>query len=931
MDKQKPLRNNVRLLGNLLGEVLLEQEGQGVFDTVERIRRASKSLRARNSSAVARSISDTIATMDCGMSHKVLRAFSTYMQLSNTAEQHHRIQRLRAFRREPSKGSPKGSLEQTFLTMKKIGVSSGDLEQLFERLAISPVFTAHPTEATRRTVLEKHSRISGLLDQLSQNGLAPHQSDELRRDIRRHITSLWQTEKTRSFQMTVSDEVYNGLYYFRSILFRTIPQYYRELERAIRNVYPEWDLPIPTFIRFGSWIGGDRDGNPNVTSANTWDTLKRHGRMALELHRSSLEDLFVEHSESANLAGASKELLDSIETEEYDAEQSGDAVRWRDRNEVYRRKLALMHRKLGRRLSFLEGERSGLMYEHADEFLADLRMIDRSFRAHKGASLADGLLKDVIRNVETFGFHLAALDIRQHRTAHATVMNELSRQWGVAYGQWQEPEKVLWLTSEILAEGVRPCKDDALSAASREILGTLRVVERALRELGPSAVKSYIVSMTQSPVDILEVVFLMKTTGLFQSDSQGASSTLDVVPLLETIEDLRRGPELMRQLYTNDAYRLQLKARNRHQEIMLGYSDSAKDGGMMASQWELYKCQLALAAIARTHDVNWLFFHGRGGTVGRGGGPEYEAILAQPPDALNARIKITEQGEVIALKYAHNEIALRSLELTTSAVIATSLPSMTRNASFEKHRESWWSAMEEIAGQSYVSYREQIYEKKGLVQYFSQATPVNEIVQMQIGSRPARRIESERIEDLRAIPWVFAWMQNRHVLPGWLGVGSGLWSFLHQPGSRGRRIMQRNRRLPTLREMYAHWPFFKALIDNVQMTAAKADMETAGRYARLVVPESLGKEIFRELKEKFELTKKLVLEITQQSRILDTNKVLQLSIQLRNPYIDPMSHIQVEMLRRLKTTPVDEKVRREIEEAIFLSINGIAAGLRNTG
>ncbi|MGB2869607.1 MAG: phosphoenolpyruvate carboxylase [Bacteroidota bacterium] len=930
MDKQKPLRNNVRMLGNLLGEVLLEQEGRSVFETVETIRKATKSLRARYSPRVARAIFNAISSMDCGMSYKVLRAFSTYMQLSNTAEQHHRIQRLRAYRRETGGEAPRGSLEQTLLTMKKNGVSSRDVFELFERLEVRPVFTAHPTEATRRTILEKHSRISALLDQLSHSDLAPHKGDELRREIRRYITSLWQTEKTRSFQMTVSDEVYNGLYYFRSILYKTIPAFYRELERAVRNAYPDWNSAVPSFIRFGSWIGGDRDGNPNVTAEATWNALQRQAQMALELHRVSVEELFVEHSESMKLVGATKELIGSVEAGEQGATKLGDAVRWRDRNEIYRRKLSLMHQKLGNKPRS-QSEGAIPAYKNADEFLKDLRMMDESLRSHKGATLADGPLKDVIRNVETFGFHLATLDIRQHREAHAAAVAELCKEWGIPYTQWNEPERLSWLTKEICSVETRNSTEDGISNESREVLATFRVVRGALKEFGPSAMKSYIVSMTRSPEDILEVLFLMKMTGLFSLESNKIMSELDVVPLFETIEDLRRGPELMRRLYTNDAYRLQLKARNRRQEIMLGYSDSAKDGGMMASQWELYKSQIDLAAAAREHRVDWMFFHGRGGTVGRGGGPEYEAILAQPPDALNARIKITEQGEVIALKYAHSEIAQRSLELTASAVMATSLQRMTHNGSLEKHRKSWWNAMEEMSGQSQAAYREQIYGREGLVQYFSQATPVNEIVQMQIGSRPARRIESERIEDLRAIPWVFAWMQSRHVLPGWLGVGSGIWSFLNKSGASRSTLLRRSRQLRALQEMYAHWPFFKALMDNVQMTAAKADMEVARCYAGLVAPAKLGEEIFGEVKEKFDLTKKLLLEVTKQSRILDTNKVLQQSIQLRNPYIDPMSHIQVEMLRRLRSHSVDEKERREIEEAIFLSINGIAAGLRNTG
>jgi phosphoenolpyruvate carboxylase len=719
--------------------------------------------------------------------------------------------------------------------------------------------------------------------------------------------------------------VYNGLYYFRNVLYETIPKFYRELERSARRAYPDWKSPIPSFLRFGSWIGGDRDGNPFVTADATWKTLQRQSKTILDLHLNAVDELFVEYSESAKVVGRSDELLQSIRN---DKTMLGKPAQVRNDDEVYRVKLAYIYRRLQFRIHYAEDDASHaeLMYRSSSELLDDLHILDRSLRSHKGELQADGLLKDLIRNVETFGFHLATLDIRQHRTVHTDTISELISQRGAEYPTRNSEERERWLTEEILKQGVPSFDESKLSPMSAETLAVFRKIKRAQTEIDEHAVRSYVISMTESAADVLEVLYLMKCTGLFSTDSRQTTSSLDIVPLFETTKDLDTAPETTERLYRNDAYRRHLESRGRRQEIMIGYSDSTKEGGIVTSHWALYKAQRHLTKVSQLAGIDWIFFHGRGGTVGRGGGPEYEAILSQPPHSLNAKIKITEQGEVISLKYAHPAIAQRSLELTTSAMLMGNIPNARLDPEFDKNRTRWFGAMDEIAEQSHTAYRCTVYGEKEFVKYFAQATPIEEIMKLQIGSRPAKRIETERIEDLRAIPWTFGWMQSRHVLPGWLGAGEGLKKFLFAESS-----ALNTKRLKLLRQMYRRWQTFRSLIDNMQMILEKGDFIIAREYASLVKPKELGERIYENLKSQFDTTQKMILLITDQKEILENNEMLRRSIQLRNPYVDPLSYIQIELLRRLHGKSLLQTDQNDIEQAIFLSINGIAAGLRNTG
>ncbi len=923
--QNEPLRKNIRLLGNLLGQVIEEQEGRRLFELEEQIRLTSKQLRQRFDPSHQLTLQRLIRAMNPSDMAKIVRAFAAYFQLTNTAEQHYRIQRQRSYLLQHPGGGYPGSPQHTFEKLKKLGIEDKEIAGLFSRLAIIPVFTAHPTEATRRTILEKHSRIWKLLEEFDHNNATATERSALELEIKRHITSLWQTEETRSYNISVLDEVYNGVYYFRNVLYKTIPKFYHDLEHSVTTVYPEWKSPIPSFLRFGSWIGGDRDGNPFVTADATWKTLQRQSKTILDLHLHAVDELFVEYSESAKVVGRSDELLQSIRD---DKTLLGKPAQVRNDDEVYRVKLAYIYRRLQFRIHYAEDDASHaeLMYHSSSELLNDLHILDRSLRSHKGELQANGLLKDLIRNVETFGFHLATLDIRQHRTVHTDTISELSSQRGVEYATLNGEKRERWLSEEILKKGVPSFDESKLSPMSAETLAVFRKIKRAQTEIDEHAVRSYVISMTESAADVLEVLYLMKCTGLFSTGPRQTSSFLDIVPLFETTKDLDAAPETMERLYHNDAYCRHLESRGRRQEIMIGYSDSTKEGGIVSSHWSLYKAQRHLTKVSQLADVDWTFFHGRGGTVGRGGGPEYEAILSQPPHSLNAKIKITEQGEVISLKYAHPAIAQRSLELTTSAMLMGNIPSARLDQEFDKNRTRWFEAMDEIAEHSHTTYRCTVYREKEFVKYFAQATPIEEIMKLQIGSRPAKRIETERIEDLRAIPWTFGWMQSRHVLPGWLGAGEGLKKFLF-----GESSAVDTKRLKLLRQMYRRWQTFRSLIDNMQMILAKGDFTISKEYASLVEPKELGERIYGDLKSQFDKTQEMILLITDQKEILENNEMLQRSIQLRNPYVDPLSYIQVELLRRLQTKNLSESDQNDLEQAIFLSINGIAAGLRNTG
>lgn len=910
---------NIRLLGNILGEVIQEQEGKDFFALEEYIRHSTKAYRKTASKKIASALQKKISTLNVDSLRKLIRAFSIYFQIVNIAEQHHRIQRLRNQKRNTKNNFTHGSLRKTLEIAKKKKVSSAEMKKFISSVFLSPVFTAHPTEALRRTILGKHSRIWKALESLDNANLLQEEKEELQQHLKRSITSLWQTEETRSYDVTPLDEVTNGLFYFRDILFDAMPAFYREFEHALSETYPELATDLPTFIHFGSWIGGDRDGNPFVTAEITWKTLKRQSQTIIDYYLKSLDEMYSEHSESTKIVGANEELLRSIKRD-FEKESEGLPHFIRNSHEVYRIKFALMYRKLQRYKAALEKttHRTENTYSSCSEFLDDLYLIQKSLKENKGFVLAEGLLKNLIRTVETFGFHLATLDIRQHKKVHSTAISEIVSPLGIDYSSFSDEQRVIWLGEFLQHSTVSEKNVSQLSPQTEELLQTFRTIKRALEEIDARAIRSYIISMTESAADIFEVLVLMKYTGLLETSGEQWNSSLNIVPLFETISDLRGAAIIMEQLYTNTIYKKHLAARNNHQEIMLGYSDSSKDGGIITSGWELYKAQRALAHCSAAHNIDWMFFHGRGGTVGRGGGPEFQAIMALNGHSINGKMKITEQGEVISLKYSHKDIALRTLELTTSAMLLKYFDKTNLSKVKVAKHPQWITIMEKISECSYSDFRSVIYENPKLPQYYFQATPLKEIARMKIGSRPARRVNTERIEDLRAIPWVFAWMQSRQNIPGWLGVESGL-------------TCKTDKQQTARKTMYKFWGFFTALLDNIQMIIAKTDFEIAKNYTALVEPKELADELYGLLNSKFEETKKTLLHITGEKSILGNNPLLQRSITLRNPYVDPLSFMQVELLKRFRNKNISPLEAQELEEVIFLCINGIAAGLRNTG
>ncbi len=952
-----PLRADIRRLGDLLGETLKRLGGERLFEIEERVRALCKELRSEHSVATEKRLKKLLHGLSLDETIGVIRAFSVYFQLVNIAEQHHRIRRKQFYELHTPDQPQRGSIAGTLQRLRQGSAGSKErqdqLQRVIDHLEIVPVMTAHPTEAARRTLLEKHRRIADLLSAFDAENLASRQRDELQAQLAAEVESVWQTDEVRHTQPTVLDEVNHGLYYFDATLFDALPELLEELERRLEENFPGAKLRDgATPLRFGSWIGGDRDGNPFVTPEITWETLRLQQRLVLRKYRNAVADLGRRLSESSRFALPTDELRRSLK---YDARQlpntAADVAR-RNAEEPYRQKLSYIYDRIENTLQRNEDLKSALrlaepgalisirpglpiiaalsksgadtanVYRAGAELWEDLRLVRDSLLAAKAAHAARSVDR-LMRQVAAFDLHLATLDLRQHSERHTAALAEITRALGYPhdYARMNEGERLDWLTHEL--ETPRPliATDARYSAETTETLNVFRVARRALDEISQSAIRAYIVSMTRDVSDLLAVLVLAKEAGLFRI-GKNPSFRLAVTPLFETIEDLRRAPDVMRRLFEYQIYREQLAAHGNLQEVMIGYSDSSKDGGILTSSWELYKAQERLWDVGREHGVGLRLFHGRGGTVGRGGGPSHEAILAQPPETVACRIKITEQGEVISSKYSLPEIALRSMELTTSAVIEASLP---HAALKQSQLELWKGVMEEVSADAFAAYRRIVRETTGFYDYFMQATPVEELQHLRIGSRPAKRKKgSQSLDDLRAIPWVFGWTQSRHLLPGWLAVGTALGNFAKQ---RPRENMK------LLRQMYREWPFFHSTISNIEMTLAKADFQIARQYASRSLDGQLGQRIFRLLEDEYERSCRIVLQITGEKRLLDQSPVLQRSIAVRNPYVDPLSYLQVELLarRRGRASRESSSDRDKLLYATLLTINGIAAGMRNTG
>ena len=916
VDKEKPLRSDVRFLGNLLGGVLIEQEGERIFDIVEKIRFLTKEMRRNYVRDHKEELVSTIRSLDHKEIYNITRAFTTYFKLVNIAEQNHRIRRSREYRYiSDITDSEEGSLESLFNQLAKEKIDFDKFIELLQRMSIELVLTAHPTEVNRHIVLEKYRHIANLLKELENPVLSSAERSFIENELTAEITGLWQTEEVPPYQISPLDEARNVHYYFRETIFDAIAEMYEELENRINEHYKVKNVDIPSFIRFGSWVGGDRDGNPFVTHKVTYEVMRMQKTLALEKYLEAIEQIKRQLSSSAKIVPVNPDLIESIRR---DGNLIPEELDIKNPVEFYRIKLEYIRKKLVTTIIANETTEAtnGHCYSTKEELLDDLHLIDKSLRENKGERLADSRLKKLIRQVDIFGFHLAKLDIRQHSSLHTNAISEITERLGlIKYFDMDEDERVSWLSEEL--NNPRPLIPRwlKLSEETSEALETLRCVGRCLEDISPEAIDTYVVSMTHCASNALEVLLLAKESGLYFADGNTIVSMMNVVPLFETIEDFKRSPKIMRNLYSNPVYRKHLAARGNISEVMIGYSDSGKDGGLLSASWESYKAQISLKQAADEFGLRHRLFHGRGGTVSRGGGPTNQAILARPAGTVDGIIKITEQGEVIYNNYALPEIARDNLELVTTAVILTSLKQ-------EAIKPEWKEVMEEIADNARRIWRALVYEDPDFYTYFRQATPISIIAQMGIGSRPAKRKTSDRIEDLRAIPWVFSWTQNRHLITGLYSVGSAFAGFIKKDPDKNLNILQ---------DMYKNWGFFKSHIDNIQMTLAKADMWIALEYSFLVKPREVGRRLFDRIRSEHELTEQIILQITNQQRILDYNPFLQKSIELRNPYIDSLSYIQVGLLRRLGKGDYGPGEESDLIDNLKLSINGIAAGMKNTG
>jgi phosphoenolpyruvate carboxylase len=891
--KEAPLRRDVRSLGRLLGEVLKEQAGDQLFSAVEELRLLlieHRELHAQpehdldNVRLLIERAERIVSRLDVAEAHQMAKAFAIYFELTNLAETNHRKRRRRAAQTSPELLAQPGSFLGTLRRMRDAGITQQQALEWLSKIEVILVFTAHPTEVARRTVLFKRQRIAAELEQLDRLPLTERESEKHEQAIIAEITALWQTDEVRRRQPRVRDEIRMGLDYYPSVLFETLPALYEELADDFREAYGE-ELPaneLPRVLRFGSWIGGDRDGNPLVTPECTRDALQIARETILAYYVERVNDLIWQLSPSTYQVLVSTELQEALNS--YAATVSAPELnpKRHPAQEPYRRFLDYV---LARLVLARDDRGNANAYHSAADFHADLSLARQSLSANGGERIARFMFDPLLRQVDTFGFHLHTLDVREHARVHKQALLEFSGAFAAS-------------------EGSLPA---APSKETVKLFDSLRMVSAVKRDYPPEAIRSYVISGAQSAADVTALVSLAELSGVQVAATNGSDPGVMPVPLFESIEDLRNCPSICRSLWTSPDYARLLDSWNRRQEVMLGYSDSNKDGGMLTSTWEIFKAHRALHEVAAECNVKLTLFHGRGGTVGRGGGPTHHAIIAQPQGAFTGHIKITEQGEVMNWKYSERILAERNLEL----MLAASLEALSRPGDFlDLDRESE-AALEQMSQDAFAFYREKIAENEAVLTYFEEATPVKELEHMRIGSRPTRRSSQRGLSDLRAIPWVFGWMQSRHVVPAWFGVGFALERFSDA----------------MLLEKLMQFPFFIELIANVEMGLAKADLAIARLYAGLVSDATLREQVFSMLFEEFERTRAIVLRLTGQVTLLEKNPVLARSIRLRNPYVDPLSLIQVELLRRKRGGEDNDN----LNYALAATINGIAAGLRNTG
>ncbi|MBK7662034.1 MAG: phosphoenolpyruvate carboxylase [Sterolibacteriaceae bacterium] len=911
-DKDLPLREDIRLLGRLLGDTVRAQEGDLEFELVERIRRSSIAFHRHDNRAAREELEGILDGLTADRTMIVVRAFSYFSHLANIAEDLHHIRRSRAHLIAGS-APREGSLSHALDRAHEAGLAPESVAAFFDGALVGPVLTAHPTEVQRKSILDTEMKITCLLEERDRVQLTPDEREANDEAVRRSVLALWQTRMLRHHKLAVIDEVANGLSFYDYTFLRELPRLYARLEDDLARRYPQ--LPareLPPFLRMGSWIGGDRDGNPFVTAEVLRRTLRMQSSRVFAYYLEQLHKLGADLSQTSIVVEVSDELKQLAHRSPDNSPHRAD--------ETYRQALTGIYARIAataRSLDQMEALRHAIAeappYAAAAEFTADLDVIRRSLEAHNSGLLARGRLRRLRRAVSVFGFHLAAVDLRQNSDVHERVIAELfaAARPEIDYAALDEPARIALLAEELRT--ARPLASPYLdySDETADELTIIRTAAEMHRLYGTTCIPNYIVSKSDGVSDILEAALLAKEAGLLRP--LDGRLDLNIVPLFETIGDLRNAGQIMDSLLGLPAYARLLGSRGDAHEVMLGYSDSNKDGGFLTSGWELYKAEIVLIEVFARRGIRLRLFHGRGGSVGRGGGPSFQAILAQPGGAVQGQIRITEQGEVIGSKYSNPELGRHNLEILAAATFEATLLAKDHAAP----RTEYLHAMDELSELAHRAYRRMVYETPGFERYFWESTVISEIAELNIGSRPASRTKSTHIADLRAIPWVFSWAQCRLMLPGWFGFGTAIdrWLESHPDG------------MALLRQMHREWPFFATLLSNMDMVLAKTDIAIASRYAELVTDTALRDAIFPRLRDELQTTVERLLEVTQAAELLDSNPLLKRSIRNRFPYMDPLNHIQVELLQRYRAGDHEERTKR----GIHLTINGIAAALRNSG